>query len=106
VRWRKGDMTLLAYSVLLGGAYTRADRSIPEQYDTADNNARVDTLRAVAQENGCTPNQVVLAWLMQSDPPVLPLIAASTSDQMCENIAALDVRLSDEQMQRLNAARA
>jgi aryl-alcohol dehydrogenase-like predicted oxidoreductase len=106
VRWCKGDMTLLAYSVLLGGAYTRTDRSIPEQYDTADNGARLETLRAVAQENDCTPNQVVLAWLMQSDPPVLPLIAASTPDQMRENLAALDVRLVDEQMQRLNAARA
>lgn len=106
VRWRKGDLTLLAYSVLLSGAYTRTDRSIPEQYDTADNGARLETLRAVAQENHCTPNQVVLAWLMQSDPPVLPLIAASTPAQMRENLAALEVRLSDEQMQRLNAARA
>jgi len=43
---------------------------------------------------------------MQSDPPVLPLIAASTPDQMRENLAALDVRLSDDQMQRLNTARA
>jgi aryl-alcohol dehydrogenase-like predicted oxidoreductase len=106
VRWRKGDMTLLAYSVLLGGGYTRADRSIPEQYDTADNNTRVETLRAVAQENHCTPNQVVLAWLMQGDPPVLPLIATSTPAQMRENLAALDVQLSEEQMQRLNSARA
>jgi aryl-alcohol dehydrogenase-like predicted oxidoreductase len=106
VRWRKGDLTLLAYSVLLGGAYTRADREMPEQYDTADNNARLETLRAVARENHCTPNQVVLAWLMQSDPPVLPLIAVSTPEQLRENVAALEVQLSGEQMQRLNAARA
>jgi aryl-alcohol dehydrogenase-like predicted oxidoreductase len=106
VRWRKGDMTLLAYSVLLGGAYARADRTMPEQYDTADNNARLDTLRAIARENHCTPNQVVLAWLMRSDPSVLPLIAVSTPEQLRENLAALDVRLSDGQMQRLNTARA
>jgi aryl-alcohol dehydrogenase-like predicted oxidoreductase len=106
VRWRKGDLTLLAYSALLGGGYTRADRIIPEQYDTADNNARVETLRAVARENHCTANQVILAWLIQGDPPVLPLIAASTPEQMRENIAALEVRLSDEQMQQLNTARA
>ncbi len=105
-RWRKDDLTLLAYSVLLGGAYTRTDRSIPSEYDTPDNGVRLETLRAVAQENHCTPSQVILAWLMQSDPPVLPLIAASTPAQMRENLAALDVRLSDDQMQRLNAARA
>jgi len=68
----------------VGRAYTRTDRSIPEQYDTPDNGARLETLRKVAQESNCTPNQVILAWLMQSDPPVLPLIAASTPAQMQE----------------------
>ena len=51
-----------------------------------------------------SPNQVVLAWMMQSDPPVLPLIAASTSQQLQENIDALDITLSTEQMVRLNEA--
>ncbi len=106
VRARKGDFTLLAYSVLLGGAYTREDRAIPAEFDNPDNNARLLTLQAVAQETGATPNQVVLAWLMQSDPPVLPLIAASTAAQLAENIGTLDVTLSAEQMERLNTARA
>jgi aryl-alcohol dehydrogenase-like predicted oxidoreductase len=106
VRRRKNDFTLLAYSALLGGAYTRTDRSIPDVYDTPDNGARLETLRRVAQEAQCTPNQVVLAWMMQSDPPVLPLIAASTPDQMQENLGALNVRLSDNQMRWLNTASA
>jgi aryl-alcohol dehydrogenase-like predicted oxidoreductase len=104
VRWRKGSLTLLAYSVLLGGAYTRTDRAIPESYNSPDNEARLAVLRAVARETNSTPNQVVLAWMMQSDPPVLPLIAASTPDQLQENLDALNVRLSGDQMQRLNGA--
>jgi len=101
---RGGDFTLLSYSSLLGGTYTRSDRPIPDDYRGPDADARLAALRAVANETGATPNQVVLAWLRQSDPPVLPLIAASTSEQMAENIAALDVTLSADQVQRLTQA--
>jgi aryl-alcohol dehydrogenase-like predicted oxidoreductase len=95
-------MTLLAYSVLLGGAYTRSDRSLPHQVSGEDNQKRLATLRAVAEETGATVNQVVLAWMLQSTPPVLPLIAASDEAQLAENLGALEVQLSADQMARLN----
>ncbi len=104
VRARQEAITLLAYSVLLGGAYTRTDRDVPEQYRGPDTEARLAALREVADETGCTPNQVVLAWLRQSDPPVLPLIAASSSEQLAENLGALDLTLTADQMARLDAA--
>jgi aryl-alcohol dehydrogenase-like predicted oxidoreductase len=104
VRARKGEFALLAYSALLGGAYTRPDRPIPDQYVGPDSAARLATLRAVAQEIGATPNQVVLAWLLHGDPPVIPLIAVSTAEQMAENLGALEVKLSAGQMARLNDA--
>lgn len=97
-------LTLLAYSALLGGAYTRPERSLSQQYVGADSDARLATLRSVAADTGATANQVILAWMLQGDPVVLPLIAASTSEQMQENIGALDVRLSVEQRERLNNA--
>lgn len=106
VRARQAEFTLLAYSVMLSGSYTRQDRPLHTAYDTADNQARLIVLRAVAAETGTTPNQVVLAWMRQSDPPVLPLVAASTSQQLAENIDALDLTLTDQQMKRLNMARA
>jgi aryl-alcohol dehydrogenase-like predicted oxidoreductase len=95
-------MTLLAYSVLLGGAYTRTDRSLPEQVLSEDNQKRLTVLRAIAQETGATVNQIVLAWMLHSTPAVLPLIAASDEAQLDENLGALNVYLSDEQMMRLN----
>ena len=101
---RRHDFMLLAYSVLLSGAYTREDRPLPEQYRSEDSEARLRVLREVAREVGATPNQVVLAWMLHSDPPVLPLIAVSTPEQMVENLGALEVRLSAEQMDRLNQA--
>ena len=98
-------VTMLAYSALLSGAYTRADRPVPDEYLGPDTDARLITLKAVAQETGATPNQVVLAWMMQGQPSVLPLTAASTAAQLRENINALNLQLSAEQLDRLTMAR-
>ena len=65
---------------------------------------RLSALAKVASELNVTLNQVVIAWLRQSDPPVLPIVAASRTDQLAENIAALDVTLSDRQRDQLNTA--
>jgi aryl-alcohol dehydrogenase-like predicted oxidoreductase len=97
-------ITLLAYAALMAGAYTRKDRSIQTQYLGVDTAARLKALDQVAQERGITVNQVVLAWMLHSDPFVLPLIAASTEEQLRENIQALDVSLSQEEMKFLNEA--
>ncbi len=101
---RNRDLTLLAYSPLLSGAYTREDRQLDERFLGADTDKRMTTLRAVAAEIGATLNQVVLAWMLGSDPQVIPLIAASSKEQMAENLAVVDIQLTKEQMDRLNTA--
>jgi aryl-alcohol dehydrogenase-like predicted oxidoreductase len=101
---RNRKVTLLAYSALLSGAYTRPERAISTQYLGPDSEARMAVLRQVAAEKGISSNQVVLAWMLHSDPFVLPLIAASTPGQMDENLQALDVKLSAEDMGRLDQA--
>lgn len=101
---RSWGITMLAYSPLLSGAYTRADRSFPEQYLGLDTDARLAALKTVAEEVGATANQVVLAWMVQSDPPVIPLVATSTVEQMRESLGALEVELGAGQMARLNDA--
>jgi aryl-alcohol dehydrogenase-like predicted oxidoreductase len=63
-------------------------------------------LKAVAEEVGATANQVVLAWMAHSQPPVLPLVAASTAEQMRENLGALQVKLSADHITRLDSASA
>lgn len=98
------DLTLLAYSPLLSGAYTRDDRPLPEQYVHAGNLARLAALREVAAELGATPNQVVLAWLLGGHPPVLPVIGVSSVAQLDEALGALDLKLDPEQRRRLDAA--
>ncbi len=97
-------ITVLAYSVLLRGAFSRDDRPIPEQYHSPENDARLAALRQVAHEVGASANQVVLAWLLHCQPPVLPLIGASNPDQLQKNIDVLQIKLSPDQMERLNNA--
>jgi len=103
---RARGVTLLAYSPLLGGAYTRADRSFPAQYLGPDSDTRLGVLKAIAEETGATASQVVLAWMAHSRPPVIPLVAASTAEQMHENLGALEIELSTDQMTRLDDASA
>jgi aryl-alcohol dehydrogenase-like predicted oxidoreductase len=96
---RLRPITLLAYSALLSGAYSRPDRPIPAEYAGVDSEARLAVLRSLAQEKGATVNQVVLAWMLHSD---LPLIAASTTEQLQENLQALELALSKDEMVRLD----
>ena len=102
---RRGEVLLLAYSPTIGGAYTgRKDRGIPVQYQGPDADARLAALRAVATEVGATPVQVMYAWMLQSSPPVLPLVSAGSREQLDENLGALAVTLSDARMKILNDA--
>lgn len=101
---REHPLTLLSYSPLLAGAYTRSDRPLDRQYQSADNDQRMTALREVANATGASPNQVILAWMLQGDPQVLPVFSASTPEQMQEDLGALDLKLSEAHMQRLNQA--
>lgn len=95
-------VTLLAYSALMGGAYTRSDREVPPQYQGPDTDNRLVALRDVAREQKATRNQIVLAWMLAHG--VLPLIAASSHEQLAENLGALEIMLSEHQLARLDVA--
>lgn len=98
------NITPLAYSPLLGGAYTRDDKPLGSQYVGPDGDARMAALAEVADEKGATVNQVIFAWMMHGDPAVLPVFSASTPEQMREDLGALDVQLTPEDMARLDQA--
>ncbi len=98
------NVSLIGYSILLQGAYTRDDKPMPAQFAGPEADDRLAALASVAKETSATMNQVIIAWMRQSSPFVLPIIAGSTTAQLDENISALDVRLSSEQMEMLNTA--
>jgi aryl-alcohol dehydrogenase-like predicted oxidoreductase len=101
---RTHGVALIGYSILLQGAYTRSDREVPTQFAGPDSNDRLAALRGVADEAGCSPSQAIIAWMRQSDPAILPIIAGSKIEQLQENIAALDVTLTSDQITRLDTA--
>jgi aryl-alcohol dehydrogenase-like predicted oxidoreductase len=103
------DLTLVAYSPILKGVYDdpakRRDHYLMQTYRGPDTDARFAALDEVAAEVGATPNQVVLAWLMrQTSPPMVTLIGPRTPQQYESALPALDVKLTDEQAARLDAA--
>lgn len=55
----------------------------------------------VAEEVGATPAQVALAWLLQRSPVIAPIPGTTSVSHLEENVGALDVELSDEQLLRL-----
>lgn len=103
------DLTLVAYSPLVKGIYDDAARRhghyAMEPYDGPDAEARIAVLTEVAAEVGVTPNQLVLAWLLhQTSPGVIPLIGPRTLEQYDAAVPALDVKLTGDQVARLDAA--
>jgi aryl-alcohol dehydrogenase-like predicted oxidoreductase len=97
-------MTLVAYSPLLSGGYVREDRPLGPEFDHTGTERRLSALRAVAAETGATLNQVVLAWMMGGELPVIPLVGASSVAQLEDSLGAVDLELSVEQRARLDAA--
>jgi aryl-alcohol dehydrogenase-like predicted oxidoreductase len=102
------QLALVAYSPLLKGGYVRQDKlDAPEfaEFDHPGTPARLAALRDVAKDTGATVNQVVLAWLIGGELPVIPLVGASSVAQLEESLAAVDLELTAEQRARLDAAR-
>lgn len=66
----------------------------------------VDVVKRVAGECGESPARVALAWVLQRPGVSSTLMGVSKVEQVSENIAALDIRLSGEHLVALDAASA
>jgi aryl-alcohol dehydrogenase-like predicted oxidoreductase len=97
-------LALVAYSPLLNGGYVREEKPLGVEYDHAGTQPRLAALRDVAKQTGATVNQVVLAWLIGGEIPVIPLVGASSVAQLDESLAAVDLDLTPEQRARLDEA--
>jgi aryl-alcohol dehydrogenase-like predicted oxidoreductase len=96
------NLGIMAYSPLLGGAYVRNDHPIPVQYQSAATDIRMTRLNEVATKLKVSANAVVLAWMIQSSPKVIPLVTGSSIAQIEENLQALSIRLSEKHLEQLN----
>lgn len=62
----------------------------------------VDALTAIAGSIGATVPQVALAWLLAKDAVTSVIVGAKRPDQLADNLAAIDVKLSAAQLERLD----
>lgn len=63
----------------------------------------VDVMREVAEEQGVSVPQIALAWLLQQRAVTSVIIGAKRIEQLEDNLKAVTVTLTEEQLQRLDA---
>jgi aryl-alcohol dehydrogenase-like predicted oxidoreductase len=118
------DLAVCPYSPLAGGfltgKYERTDNggvvgpegaraSLSERFEdyyVSETGWRVlDAIRTVGDEVDATPAQVALRWLMDREAfTCVPIVGARTPNQLEENVGAVDVSLSEDQLSRIDEA--
>jgi aryl-alcohol dehydrogenase-like predicted oxidoreductase len=64
----------------------------------------VERIREIAEEKEITPAQLALAWVLTRGDDVVPIPGTKRRDRLEENVAAAEVRLTDEELERIEAA--
>jgi aryl-alcohol dehydrogenase-like predicted oxidoreductase len=109
-------ISFVAYSPLGRGFLTGAIKSFSDidgrraahprfqEQNFDQNRALVAKIEAIAAEKSCTPSQVTLAWLLAQGPDVVAIPGTRYAARVEENIGALNVHLSKEEVARISAA--
>ncbi len=88
----EGDSRASAYFPRFAGENLRANLDL------------VDRIRAVADDLGCTPGQLALAWVLAQGEDVVPIPGTKRVPYLEQNVGALDVALGDPALAALAAA--
>lgn len=64
----------------------------------------VNRVREIAAEKGVTPSQLALAWVLAQGDDIVPIPGTKRRAYLEENLAAAGIRLSADDLARLNAA--
>ncbi len=102
------DLGVVAWSPLANGALASSKGGLRDVHREMQGNDRIDAIagkvRQIAQEIGVPPSQVALAGLRQLDPSkrVLPIIGASSVEQLQANLGFLDLTLDDHHVAQLD----
>lgn len=110
------DIGVIPWSPLAGGFLTgkyeqgtdhdegrAATDDFMQKRFSEENWAVLDIVRELADAKDATPAQVSLAWLLHKDIVDSPIIGPRTNDHLEDNVDALGVDLTDEEIQRLEA---
>jgi aryl-alcohol dehydrogenase-like predicted oxidoreductase len=112
------DIGFVAYSPLGRGFLTGQIKSVD---DLADDDFRkhhprfqgenfqknldlVTRVEDIAKEHKCTPAQLALAWVLAQGDDIVPIPGTRRPERLEENVGALDVVLSENDLRRIDAA--
>lgn len=109
------NVGMIPYSPLasgfLTGKYTReytppsgrlADEGRRKRYASEQNFQVIDKLKVMAEARGKTLTQMALGWALTQPFVTSPIIGANTVEQLEESLGAVGLRLSAEEMQKLD----
>lgn len=63
---------------------------------------KVEILKQLAKDKGYTPTQLAIAWVNAQGDQIMPLVSMSRRSRLPENIEAMQIRLTAEEMEILN----
>jgi aryl-alcohol dehydrogenase-like predicted oxidoreductase len=86
----------------IDGRRAQHPRFQPEHF--AANRLLVDKVVAKAKEKGCTPSQIALAWVLAQGDDVVAIPGTRYAKRLDENLGALDVHLTQAEVDELSAA--
>jgi aryl-alcohol dehydrogenase-like predicted oxidoreductase len=92
---------------VLSGKYLRGEqgRIKPESRRLDDRSIGITkAVIEIADELGVAPSHVALQWTMHQGFSCIPIVGATNVDQLKENLKTIDVKLSAEQLQKLDEA--
>ena len=105
-------MGTMIYSPLaagfLSGKYTDSDEkgrrstfSYPP-VDQVQGDQVVYALREIAETHNATPSQIALSWVLHQDGVTSVILGARKTEQLEDNLAAYDIKLTAEELQKLD----
>lgn len=68
------------------------------------NHALVDLVVSIAKDKNATPAQIALGWLLAQKPFIVPIPGTSKLHRLKENMGAVDVLLTNEELSKINTA--
>jgi len=113
---RQLGIGFVSYAPLGRGFFTGSIKSLADVDDRraahprfqaenfAHNRALVARIEKLAAEKGCTPAQITLAWLLAQGPDVVAIPGTRYVERLVQNLGALKVVLTPEEVARISAA--
>ena len=113
---RKLGIGFVAYSPLgrgfLTGGIRKFDDLAPDDFrrfsprfqgeNFIKNLKLVDEIQKMAQHKNCSASQLALAWILAQGKEIVPIFGTKKRKYLEENVAALEVHLSDDDLQEIN----